>query len=252
MRRLSLLPAVLLAAASLTGCESDRDSTGLKFETPDFLITNSMLREKGYEAINAEDWRQARLYFAQAVERRPEDGVAQYYLGLCELRLGEPLKAQFALEKALELNRNDPDFAPRILDKLAEAIYQQDRPESLQAFLEQTVDYYGTTRDRLRQADYLTRIGDLDGARLAYQKAAYFAAEDDPDPYIEIADFYNSINDEQNAVRALRYANHVAPGHPGVAERMRRLGVVPGPTQREPPPKPELLRPVELPRFEID
>ena len=44
-----------------------------------------------------------------------------------------------------------------------------------------------------------------------------------------------------NAVKALRYAFYVYPQHPEIPDRFRKFGLVPGPTLRTEPPKPELL-----------
>jgi hypothetical protein len=93
----------------------------------------------------------------------------------------------------------------------------------------------------LRQARYLAKIGDLDSAKLAFRKAAYFAAGGDATAYLAIADFYLSLKDEVNAATALRYANYIDPNDPGIPKRFRQLGIVPGPSQQLEPPKPELF-----------
>lgn len=215
-----LLPVLLLSV----GCE-----------------TQSMIREKGEVAYYAGNYEQAREHYARAVDRLPSDYRAHYNLGLAHLELDQPSRAQRSFEQAWTLRGRDPEWRPRILDQMAEAIYRQDRPERLQAMLEDAVRDGGTTQDRLRQAKYLMMIGDPDGARNAYRSAAYFAGGNDPRPYVAVADFYEAINDELNAVRALRWAYYVDQGNPEVAERLRRYGIVPGPTVAEAPPKPELL-----------
>ena len=146
------------------------------------------------------------------------------------------------MEKALALRQDDPKITPRILDRLAQAYYEQDRPENLTAFLARTAEFYGQPRDYLRQAKYLVKVGDVDSAKLAYRKAAYFAPSGDASPYIAIADFYISIDDQTNAATALRYGYYVNPKDGEVADRFRQLGLVPGPTQSLEPPKPEMLQ----------
>lgn len=203
---------------------------------------NIQIREKGLRSMRQQDLAGAEEQFARAAERKPTDFLAHYYLGEARIRQNRGLGAQLALEKALSIEPRNPEWTPLILDKLAEAIYIQGRQENLQAFLEQTVKTYGKTRDYLRQAEYLVKIGDLDGAKLAYRKAAYFADPKDESPYLGIAAFYESIHDVPNAVAALRYAYYVNPANPKVAAGLRRFGVVPGPTVAEAPPKPELLQ----------
>ena len=239
---MTFLSAAVLMAIGCQSTDPQADAESAKADDPGFGVTNRMIREKGFDAINVGDWELARDKFAQATRRKPDDWMAQYYLGACEMHLGRPHQAQLALEKALILRPEDPRTTPRILDRLAEAYYRQDRVESLTAFLDETSESYGLSHDYLRQAKYLVKVGDMDAAELAFRKAAYFAQEGDVTPYIAIADFYAAINDAPNTATALRYANYIAPGNPDVAERLRKLGIVPGPTQTLEPPKPAMLQ----------
>lgn len=224
LTRLASGLALTLAVAVLTGC-----------------VTNMQLRERGEEALARGDAPAAREAYGQAVDRRPSDWMAQEGLGRAYLALDQPLEAQLAFEKAHVARYDDPDFTPRIVDGIAEALYRQERDQELHAFLEDTANYYATTRAYLRQAEYLVKLGDADAAVVAYQKAAYFADDDDARPYVELADYYQSINDQPNALRSLRYAYYVDPDYPGLADRFRAFGVVPGPTLADEPPKPDLL-----------
>jgi len=200
------------------------------------------LREDGRLALNRGQVPLALEKTQQAVDKDPSSARSQYQLGLVFLELNENLQAQYALEKAHALRPDDRQLTPKILDALAEALFRQDRMANLFEFLDKQVKTSGTTRDFLRQGDYLAKAGDPDAARLAYRKAAYFADPKDPEPYLTIADFYASLGDQPNAVTALRYANYVDPGNLEVAERLRRFDIVPGPTIAEAPPKPALLR----------
>ncbi|MEM0913264.1 MAG: tetratricopeptide repeat protein [Planctomycetota bacterium] len=204
--------------------------------------TNTMLRENGYEAIQADDWPAAHTYFARAVRQDPRDGIAHYYLGRCELELGDPLAAQLALERAYTLKGKDPEFRDRILKHLAQALYEQGEYEKLNAFLGDVANESALTPDHLRHARYLVLMGDNDAAQLAFRKAAFFAPEGDPSAMIDIADFYQSIGDVPNERLALRYAYWIDPEAPDLGNRLRQVGVVPGPTAGAEPPRPEMLR----------
>jgi len=204
--------------------------------------TNVQLREQGHEALDRGNAPQARESFAYAVERRPADAKARYGLGLAYLELNRPLDAQLAFEKALAVKHDDRELTDEILDGVAESLFRQERFEQLHAFLDETARYYGESDDHLRQARYLVKMGDLDAAVVAFRKAAYFADQGDAEPYLEMSAFYESINDQPNALRALRYAYWVNPDHPDIPDRFRAFGKVPGPTLREAPPKPALLR----------
>lgn len=223
-RFVGLLGGVLAGSLMLGGC-----------------VTNSMLRERGYDRMAAQDFGEARSYFHQAAQQNPRDVLAQYYLGLNELHLNRPRAAQTALEQALELRPNDPALTPKILDALASAIFRQGRIAELNAFLSDQATRRGTSRDYQRHAEYLVQAGDHDGARLAFQKAARFAAPGDGSPYLAIADFYESLGDRQNAVTALRYAYWVDPKDPSIPQRFRAYDLVPGPTLKLEPQRPQLL-----------
>jgi len=204
--------------------------------------TAANLREEGLLALNRGQYDLALEKSSLAVEKDPSSARCQYQLGLAYLALDRGFEAQYALEKAHSLEPHNRSFTADVLDALAEALFQQDRSANLYSFLDKMVETYGTTRDYLRQAQYLVKSGDPDAARLSFRKAAYFADPGDVEPYLAIADFYTSISDQPNAVTALRYANYVAPGNLDVAERLRKFGIVPGPTIAQAPPKPALLR----------
>lgn len=204
-------------------------------------VTNSMLRERGYNRMAAKDYGQARSYFEQAVQQNPRDVLAQYYLGLNELHLDRPRPAQTALEQALELRPNDPSLTPKILDALASAMFRQGRIAELNAFLGDQATQRGTSADYQRHGEYLAKAGDHDGARLAFQKAARFTTPGDATAYLAIADFYESLGDRQNAVTALRYAYWVNPQEPSLPQRFRAYELIPGPTLKLEPERPRLL-----------
>jgi tetratricopeptide (TPR) repeat protein len=222
--RMASLAAILLLLAA-AGCQ-----------------TNTSLREDGQVAYNRGGYALARDYFHQATDLADNDYRSYYWLGKTQLELNKPVAAQISLERAQALRSGDARLTPDILDALAEAYYCQERFENLHAFLQQATVDYATSRDFLRQGKYLARMDDVDGAQVAYRKATYFAAAGDAEPYLAIADFYHQFNDLTNEQVALRYAYYVNPKHPGLAERLRRLGTVPGPTVALEPPKPQLLR----------
>ncbi|MEO1235782.1 MAG: tetratricopeptide repeat protein [Planctomycetota bacterium] len=199
-------------------------------------------RERGFDAYRAQDWTGAEEEFRTAVEKKPSDFRSQYYLGATLLKQGRATAAQVPLEQALQLRQDDPQWRPRIADLLAETYFQQERYEALYGFLDdQIATYSQQSIDFTRKAKYLGLLGDADGQKTALQKAAFFAAADDAEPYLAIAEFYLSVNDFENAVQALRFGYYVDPENERVADMLRGLGKVPGPTLAEAPPKPELL-----------
>ncbi len=198
-------------------------------------------RELGVAAYNVGNYAQARLHLEAAIEAKPGDFRQNYWLGMVELAQGNPLAAQRQFEYAWTVRQDDPEWTPKILDGLAESLLQQGRTDALHTFLADTASRYGTTDAYLREADYLVKTGDPDGAQIAFQKAARVSGRDDPAVYLAIAEFYESVNDVPNAVTALRYAYYLDPGNEKVAAMFRQFGIVPGPTLRLEPPQPDLL-----------
>ena len=217
----ALVGAVAVGAAFLavlTGCEVD----------------NSILRQRGIVALQQDDQSKAFDAFSRAIRQDATDWRAHYQLGKILLERDQPLDAQLAFEKARGLRSAHPETA-RIVDYQAEAVFRQGRHDSLRALLADAATTFGATHDFLRQGEYLTRIGEIDGARVAYIKAAQFADPDDASPYVKAAEFYEQIGDSVKAVAAWRRAYYIAPDNTAVADKLRQYGIVPGPTLTSPP-----------------
>ena len=198
-------------------------------------------REKGFDHYRAQDYPAAAEDFRNAIDLKPSDYLSQYYLGVTMLKQDQPVSAQSPLEQALALRPDDPKWTPLIADSLSECYYQQERYETLYGFLDNMIQTYRQQPyDFLRKAKYLGLLGDADGQKTALQKAAYFAPMGDAQPYLAIADFYLNVNDVPNAIKSLRYGYYVDPDNEDVKNQLRGLGVVPGPTIADAPPKPVL------------
>ena len=190
--------------------------------------SSPLLRKQARDALHDGQLDVAYERLDRAVSQKPTDSKAIYLLGKVLLERGQPLDAQYALEKALALNPDGPE-TPQILDDLAEAIFRQDKYDLLAARLQDATKQYGKTKEFRRQGDYLARMGDVDGAVLAYRKAARFA-KDDPSANLALADLYESIGDRQRALEQLYLAYQVEPGNPRINHRLRTYGLIPGPT----------------------
>lgn len=190
---------------------------------------NAFVRKHGIEAYHQDNHDKADQLLSQAVEQDPTDWKSLFYLGLVRLEQDRPFDAQLLLEQSLQLRYNH-DETDDILDALADALDRRGRIERLEALLEDAVRKEGTSRDYMRQGRYLAKLGDIDAAKLAYRKAAFFAEDGDAQPFVVLADFYEKIGDTSNAVTALRHAHAIQPKDGQLSERLRRYGIVPGPT----------------------
>lgn len=219
--------ALVLTAAGLGGC------------TVVSATRAQNQRELGVAAYNRGEYDLAQMHLRNAIEGAPTGAQQHYWMGRTLLAAGRPVAAQSSFEYALELVPLDPQWRPRILDGIAEAMFAQGLRDQLHSFLADCSTRYGTTADYLREASYLRKTGDPDGALVACRKAVRFAGDDSAEPYLAVADFYESINDVPNAVLMLRYAYWIEPQNRQIAERFRRFGIVPGPTLRLKPPDPD-------------
>ncbi len=216
-------------------------------------VNNVVLRERGINALRDKDYARAATNFQRAADMAPTDWESQYLLGATLVELDRPLDAQMPLEKALTLKPNHPEYTPKMLDALAESLYRQNRHETLHTFLDEAALYWGTTDDYLRQGKYLEKTGDLDGAMTAYRKAGLWADTRDARPYIAMADLYETLGDIPNTVTALSHAYWANPADPGLPDRFRKHGIVPGPTVAIKPEKaekpPQGMLPFPLPKI---
>ncbi len=216
-----------LGFSLLSACQPERES--LRYQ------------QQARTAIFAGDPAAAARAYERAAQEDPTSWKSWMGLGKMRLELNEPEAARIALERAIALRPRDPQATPEMLDMLAEAFYQQENEEQMYRFLTWMVSNYKASEDFRRQGVYLTRMGDVDNARVALAKALRFADEDDAAVYLAIADYYIVVNDSPRAIEALRYAHYLDPDSEDVARRFRQLGIVPGPTQRQvPPPRPVL------------
>lgn len=234
--RLTGLLASLVLLGAFAGCVN--------------TLSKDSNRLSGYQAYRNSDFDAARERFDRVLETDPTDWRSHYYVGMIAMNHDEdPARAQRHFDiaytiyegratKRLNYEISDPSTGvpyptrSELLDAAAEARYQQGREERLHAFLREAINNHGTVYDHLRMGRYMQKIGDHDTARAAYQHAARLVGPSDPEPYIQLADFYDGIGDNQRAVFHLRKAYTIDPEHRGVTSRLRQHGLVPGPTIR--------------------
>jgi tetratricopeptide (TPR) repeat protein len=213
-RRLGL---VCLAVLLLTAC----------------AVPNSVLRKRAAQALHDGQPQRAQTLLVQALEQDRLDWQAHYALARL-LADSDPLAAQLHVERALIL-RPDGAIGDEMTVLLAEVLYRQEKHEQALVVLEQAVEQRQASAAYIRLGQYAASIGDADGAVLAFRQAAAVAEPDDVEPYLVMWHYYESIGDATNALRALRTAHYLRPRDPGLADALRRYGIVPGPTAGLPP-----------------
>lgn len=221
--------AISLGALLLTGCEAQ----------------NMVLRSQARDQMRMHEYEQAETTLQQALQSDPADWQALELQAQLRMTQDKPLDAQLLLEKALAIQADAPE-TPRLLDQLAQAIHRQpEQSGRLISFLKETAQQRKTTRDYLRLAKYEGLLGNSDGATNAYLKAAKLAPLDDASPYLQAADYYETIGDREQMRTMLRRAYTIDPYDARTNQRLRDAGLVPGPTIKLPPLNEDYFHPVK-------
>lgn len=191
-------------------------------------VSNEVLEERAVLAMKQGDYVNAERHLNRAIKQDDTDWAAYWRLGQVRVAQGRPREGQIFIEQALNL-RFRHEETPAILDSLAESIDAQNRPDDLKAMLERATQDYGTPRDYIRQARFLMKHGDMDGAELAMAKAQRISGNTDPSGHIAAGEFYESVGRTDQAILAYRRAYAINPDKP-TGDKLRRLGFNPSPS----------------------
>jgi tetratricopeptide (TPR) repeat protein len=198
--------------------------------------SNMVLRERSEKHLRAKRYNKAELELTRALSQEPEDWRAQYLMGIVQLKLEHPADAQMQFERA-EALAPDHFRSANIRDGLAESLFRQKKNDQLKKALAKSANGNGDVRDFLRQARYLQKIGDPDGAEMALVKSTKVARTTDPSPYLAMASFYKSLGLDDKSLHALRIAYGIQPKNKEVIKRLKQAGIQPRPELAMKPPK---------------
>ena len=212
----TMLPATLLLV-TLAGCASQR--------------ALPMVRAAGNESYWDADYETARANYQEYVDRKPEDVQGRVDLGRTLLAMGRPSEAREHLIVAYDREPTYPDLA----DLLARAMVEAGEPERAEIFLTRRAQEVGRWQDYLLLGRYHTLIGKPDEARASLVTAARLAGPSRIEPQMALAEMYRSLKDPEREIQRLRMALWIEPENPRIADRLRELGQVPGPTFAIPP-----------------
>ncbi|MCP4838226.1 MAG: outer membrane protein assembly factor BamD [Planctomycetes bacterium] len=209
-----LVLATALLGSTLAGCSNH--------------VPSEALRRKGTTAMSIADWPAASEYYLELTDRDPTDWQSQAALGHAALEGGDLTTARRALEIAAALRPADRDIARDLSDTLE----QQEAWDDLFAYLRDRANTTSTAEDWLRLARVAIEAEDPDTARESIRTALAVDAGTDVVPYLRAARLARRLGDDQDAFRSLSLAWKIAPNDPDVANALRDLGVIPGPTMR--------------------
>lgn len=164
--------------------------------------------------------------WTEYVDRRPNSRLAEYRLGLVETRLGLYDQAAGHLRIAHDLEPGNLEY----IEALANALALGNHPKSLMKLLRESANEGPAGSGYLRLAKYAQRIGQMDEAQEAIQAAIIHGQMRSPEPYVAMADFAHTINDQQLEINSLRQALWFDPADQTILTRLRDLGLIPGPS----------------------
>jgi len=190
-----------------------------------------VVREEGDKAYRFQRYDQAREEFAEVVERDPTDWEYRSKLGKTLLLLGRPVQAREQLAVAYELRPQSDE----ILEDYARAMLASEDFNSLHEVLLRRARETQAVEDYIRLGMYDLRAGDADSAERALITAANLDEGRTPEPQLALANFYETVGDETQAVRRLRMALYTDIENREANERLRAKGHIPGPTFALPP-----------------
>jgi tetratricopeptide (TPR) repeat protein len=219
IHNLSILLAVALSfSAFMPGC-----STSKKVRST--LATNQVLVQAG-AAEDDGDYEKAYQLWTDFVERRPHEAFGEYRLGRIENRLGKHSDAVRHLSIAHDLKPGNIEY----IEELAVAYSASGQQDELLSMLNATVDEGEDGSGYLRLAHHAAKVGMMDEAHEALIAAVTIHGAVSAKPHLALADFARDIGDAEVEITALRHALWFDPSDSTILDRIRELGLIPGPS----------------------
>lgn len=221
MRHFLAITAVSLLLAG--GCQP---ATRSAKTTP----LNELSRQADYAELQGNDARAMELW-GEFVERRPHEPMARHRYGLLLMRNGDPLAAVEHIRVARDLRPARIEY----LESLLEALHLAGEKDELFQLLRDSMNEGGLAEGRMRYATYAMRSGLADEAEESLRIAAALEGTRSVRPYQLMADLARQTGDKEREVEALRTVLWFNVSDPATNQRLRELGVIPGPSLATPP-----------------
>ncbi|HTV48757.1 MAG TPA: tetratricopeptide repeat protein [Phycisphaerae bacterium] len=179
------------------------------------------LRNQGLQLYQEGDYDAALDKFNQALTYNESEPRANYYAGVTEYKLGKYEQAAYYYKMAWTV---DPDYGD-VKAALANTLIKEGKTNEAMNFLERNAALTGQISDRLLVAQFYQKIGDLDDAKVNYERCVALA-QDDPTILMQAGIFYDSIGQKDQAITVYEQAYRIDPTTPGLYDRLNADGVV--------------------------
>jgi tetratricopeptide (TPR) repeat protein len=173
--------------------------------------------------------------FQNAVRENPSDYTAYYYLGASYDAVGSYQQAMQAYRSSLDNfkwtkeGRMDTDFRLKVLDGLAASIAKSDTRDNDIDAIKARIKDNSTAEDYLLLAKINRKSGDADAALENYS-TAMMREPRNFDIAKEYGLYLEQLGQTQQAESILSRAYQLRSSDKQVADALRRLGIVPGPS----------------------
>ncbi|MGC8559592.1 MAG: tetratricopeptide repeat protein [Phycisphaerae bacterium] len=196
--------ALVGSAMLIAGCAS----RGMQLRDQGVALYHQHQYAKSFTALNA------------SMQYNPTSAEANYYAGMIEYAKQNYELAAYHFKVTWTA---DPHY-PHVKTALANTYLKMGEPNTAMNFLERDAELTGSVAGRLRVARFYQKIGDLDDARLNYEKAAAMAPTD-LHILMTTAEFLDSVGDRTAAGEYYAKAYRLAPTTPGLVAKMEADGV---------------------------
>ncbi|HED52880.1 MAG TPA: tetratricopeptide repeat protein [Phycisphaerales bacterium] len=210
MRRFGLIGGLVVTFGVLGGCQTPSTNT---------------LGIYGDQALNAGNYDEAVTYYEQYVDRRPLDAEGRYKLAIAYLGADRVSMAREQFILGLELKDDG-----RFVDGVADTLVDMGQQDELYKLLRQRAESTRSVEDYTRLGRFAAQVGDADGAEEALLLAAKLDGGQSIGPQLELAELYGRFHDDANRLKRLRMALFIDPENKEVAEQIREMGEIPGPS----------------------
>jgi len=214
---------VLFAALLIAGCQPAS-------KVRRTLALNELQNHAGYAEQQGDDATALELW-REYVDRRPHEAMARYRLGQVLLRTGEAGEASEHFRVAHDLKPGRLDY----LEALAESLHQSGQRETMFQLLQDTMSEGGLAAGRMRYARFAMRAGLVDEAEESLRIAAAVEGTGSDAPYRMLADLARQTGDPDAEIEAWRTVLWFDATDAEANNRLRDLGVIPGPSLAIPP-----------------
>ena len=208
----------------------------------DAMVNTLSSRNAGIKQYTDGEYAEATGTFRMVIRHNPSDYPSHYYLGASQFKMGSYEQAVEQYKTTLELmnvdmvGQEDYTFRKQVVDALANSLIAAKVLDTQSIIVKNSPKY----ENQLLIAKVNRGTGDPDAALEAYQQATLLAPKN-ADIAKEYGLYLAQLSQNDRAKKELRRAYAMNTKDDQVADALRRLGIVPGPSLKD---ESDMVRPI--------